>query len=312
MADYYTILGISKTANENEIKAAFRRLAKLYHPDKNPTNPDAKSKFEQILKAYEILIHPAKRRRYDLSSQSSTTQRSQTHDSKGNHKKEWSFTEEELKRRQYYQTFYKKQQKKQVEEIPKNNYTDFKYILFATPLAVALLLMIISLFTEQPNTQQPNAKIEIQKPEKIDKQFKDGFTPYGSYFGETKTFDTKNTVSFNNSTGYDLLIVLFENKTDNYLQHTYLENKSRVEFSMLPDKGVYWKCLIGENWNPKKWMNNNRIIGCFDSIIQIQNWKNTPLTFDKKTQTQLVFLNILPDDLKNKQYISNEEVFFKK
>lgn len=311
-ADYYTILGISKTANENEIKAAFRRLAKLYHPDKNPSNPDAKLKFEQVLKAYETLIHPAKRRRYDFSIHSTTTQQYQTHYSKGKQQKEWSFTEEELKRRQYYQTYYKKQQHTQVEEKPKNNYTDFKYILFATPLAVALLMMIISMFTEQPSTQKPQAKIELLKPEKTEKQFKNGFTPYSSHFGQITTFDTKNTVSFNNTTGYDLVIALFENKTDHYLQHTLLEDKSTVEFSMLPNQGVYWKCLIGETWNPKKWVNNNTILGCFDTIVQVQNWKNIPVTFDQKTHSQLFFLTLLSEDSKNKQYISNEESFFKK
>lgn len=312
MADYYTILGVSKTANENDIKAAFRRLAKLYHPDKNPTNPDAKLKFEQVLKAYETLIHPAKRRRYDYSIQSASTQPFQTHHQKGKHQKEWSFTDEELKRRQYYQTYYKKQQKTQVEEPAKNNYTDFKYILFATPLAVALLMMIISMFTEQPNTQQSEAKIELVKPEKIEKQFKDGFTPYSGLFGQIRTFDTKNAISFNNNTGYDLVIALFENKTNKYLQHTFLEDKSTVEFSMLPNQGVYWKCLIGKNWNPEKRVNNNQIVGCFDSIVQIQNWKNTPILFDGKTYTQLFFLTLLSDDLKDKQYISNEESFFKK
>jgi curved DNA-binding protein CbpA len=52
MADYYSILGLTKTATEIEIKAAFRRLAKIYHPDKNPNDPNAKHLFENILRAY--------------------------------------------------------------------------------------------------------------------------------------------------------------------------------------------------------------------------------------------------------------------
>ena len=312
MADYYAILGITKTASENEIKAAFRRLAKLYHPDKNPTNPDARLKFEQVLKAYETLIHPSKRRRYDSSIYGTTPQHNQPHRSKGKYQKEWSFTEEELKRRQYYQTYYKTKQKSAAEEEPKTHYTDYKYILLATPIAVALVMLIISMFTDQPQKPAPSLSIEQVKPTTIEKKFKDGFTPYSSYFGNIKTFDTENTININNSTGYDLVIVLFENKSDAYLQHTYLEDNSNVEFSMLPNKGVYWKCLIGKDWDTEKWVNNQQIIGCFDSIIQIQNWKTSPAIFDKKNHAQLFFLTLLSPDSNNKQYISNEEVFFEK
>lgn len=312
MADYYAILGIPKTANENEIKAAFRRLAKLYHPDKNPTSPDAKLKFEQILRAYETLIHPAKRRRYDSSVFSTTPQHNQPNRPKSKYQKEWSFNEEELKRRQYYQTYYKTKQKNTVEELPKTNYTDYKYILLATPLAVALVMLIISMFTDQPEKITPTATIEQIKPTKIEKNIKNGSTPYAGYFGNIKTFDTKNTLNINNATGYDLVIVLFEHKSNTYLRHTYLENDSDVEFSMLPKQGVYWKCLIGKNWNTEKWVNKKQTIGCFDSIVQIQNWKNSPFVFDEKTQTHSFFLTLLSADSKNKQYISNEEVFFEK
>lgn len=312
MVDYYAILGIPKTATENEIKAAFRRLAKLYHPDKNPTVTDAKIKFEQILRAYETLIHPAKRRRYDSSAFSTTPQHNQPHRTKGKHQKEWSFTEEELKRRQYYQTYYKSKQKSTVEEVSKTTYTDYKYILLATPLAVALVMLIISMFTDEPQKTPSSVNIEQVKPEKADKKIKNGFMPYASYFGNIKTFDTKNTLNINNATGYDMVIVLFENKNDSYLRHTYLESESDVEFSMLPNEGIYWKCLIGKNWNTKKWVYKKQIIGCFDSIVQIQNWKNTPAVFDEKNQTHSYFLTLLFADSKNKQYISNEEVFFKK
>lgn len=312
MADYYAILGITKTANENEIKAAFRRLAKLYHPDKNPTNPDAKLKFEQVLKAYETLIHPAKRRRYDSSIYSTTPLHNQPHRTKSKHQKEWSFTDEELKRRQYYQTYYKTKQKSNTNEPPKTKYTDYKYILLATPLAVALVMLIISMFTDQPEKTTPPASIELVKPLTSEKKFKDGFTPYSSYFGNIRTFDTKYTININNSTGFDLVIVLFENKSNDYIQHTYLENNSKVEFSMLPEQGVYWKCLIGENWNANKLINKGKVLGSFDSIVQIQNWKKSPTTFDKDTNAQLFFLTLLSTDSKNKKYISNEESFFEK
>ena len=66
MRDYYEILGVNKDANENEIKKAYRSLAKKYHPDLNPDNKEeAEQKFKEASAAYEILSDPEKRSRYD-------------------------------------------------------------------------------------------------------------------------------------------------------------------------------------------------------------------------------------------------------
>lgn len=63
--DYYDVLGIQKNADEKEIKRAYRKLAKKYHPDTNPGNQYAEQQFKEITEAYDVLSDPEKRRLYD-------------------------------------------------------------------------------------------------------------------------------------------------------------------------------------------------------------------------------------------------------
>jgi curved DNA-binding protein len=83
--DYYNILGVNKNATQEEIKKAYRKLARKYHPDLNPNDNEAKKKFQQINEANEVLSDPEKRKKYDQYGQ------------------DWKHAEEFEKQRQYQQ-----------------------------------------------------------------------------------------------------------------------------------------------------------------------------------------------------------------
>ncbi|MBS1662704.1 MAG: J domain-containing protein [Bacteroidetes bacterium] len=63
--DYYKVLGVNKTASQDEIRSAYRKLARKFHPDLNPNDKEANKKFQQINEANEVLSDPEKRKKYD-------------------------------------------------------------------------------------------------------------------------------------------------------------------------------------------------------------------------------------------------------
>src|SRR5712675_1231079 len=63
--DFYATLGVTRTASPEEIQKAYRKLARKYHPDMNPDDASAKTKFQEVQSAFEVLSDPEKRQRFD-------------------------------------------------------------------------------------------------------------------------------------------------------------------------------------------------------------------------------------------------------
>src|SRR5579884_2360948 len=70
VSDYYEVLGVSRGASEKDIKSAFRKMARKYHPDLNHGDKQAEARFKEISEAHDVLSDPEKRKMYDRFGQS--------------------------------------------------------------------------------------------------------------------------------------------------------------------------------------------------------------------------------------------------
>jgi curved DNA-binding protein len=110
--DYYKILGIDKTATPKDIKSAYRKLARKFHPDLNPNDKDAKRNFQQINEANEVLSDPEKRKKYDQYG------------------KDWQHADEFEKNKQYQQQTSNSRGARYSEEQPGGDFSDFFESMF--------------------------------------------------------------------------------------------------------------------------------------------------------------------------------------
>jgi curved DNA-binding protein CbpA len=258
LTNYYDILGIQSGATVSEIKAAFRALAKIYHPDKNPGGQED---FKKILRAYETLSNPARKSSYDLKLK---YHKDSAHSYQGSKTKNWTFEEKELKRRQYYNDHikkYEKVKKARAEHAQlKTNYNEYKYILYATPVAVALFLLVIHFATPSHKT-----KIEpIVKQGHAD--LKTGDAPYADYFGSAWYIPSSNkTLTLKNNTGEDVIAILFSGNT--FVRSCAIKDGFFAEIPQLPQKPLEIRYESGKKWNPSASIPNVSLTGAFSANL---------------------------------------------
>jgi curved DNA-binding protein CbpA len=227
-------LGLRSDASSVEIKSAFRRLAKIYHPDKNP---GGKERFTLILKAYEVLSDPVLKSTYDYRLQNGL--RSQHNVKKNPATKTWSFDEKEMKRRQYYNDHIKQYTKSNAhfaEPVEKKSYSEYKYILFAIPVAVALFLMIMNLATDPPHLLKRKQPVKVEESANV-ADLKNGDAPYTDFFGGSKYDSTDNRrLTVKNNSGKDVIICVFS--TSGFWRSSFIEGNKSFEIDRLSKKSM--------------------------------------------------------------------------
>lgn len=286
MQSYYDILGIQQTAGNEQIKSAFRRLAKLYHPDKNP---NGKEQFEKILIAYEVLINSARRKQYDLRLKHGTAGSFKS--KKSGKQKEWSFSDEELKRRQYYKEHYKKEYERHAKStfVPKKTYNEYKYILFAAPIAVGLLMFIVNTYEQSKTDELKKETIVIEK--KTD-ELKWTDDPFTAYF-KNPVYDIKANWSLviKNLCTKDLVFALFSEK-GKFLRSDIVKSGFSATVSQLPGVEMNMRLYTGKFWKRNKAHKDLSVVGGFTQnenyyILSTRETNGYSLTLDDETLSGL-------------------------
>ena len=282
--DYYIVLGISANAGATEIKAAYRKLAKIYHPDKNPNNKDAVEKFRQIKEAYEILSNPIKKQRYDSKRHYTTI----IHKSKNAKKtKTYTFTEQEARQRKQYSEQYKKQQTHaQIKiTIKKTPYNETNYILFSIPVAVALLLFIVNFFGKK---QEPQIIPTISTPQITEskKLVSTSDSPYEYFFGQAiKDQYSKSVIKINNRSEDDAIVCLVDKKTNHIIRHHFIESNYYLLYEYIPQGIFYLSTYTGKQYSENKKQANDSLSGGF--LINEQFQISKTITINKNDTLEI-------------------------
>lgn len=336
MSDHYSILGLTKSATNAEIKAAYRRLVKIYHPDKNPNNPVAVEKFRAIQEAYDVLSHALSRTRYDNRFSSATysyeSPFAQAEKRQQGRTKKYTFTEEDLKRRQYYKEHYKqhKPKPKVNSEEQKRNFNEIKYMLISVPIAIALLFFIINIYNRGKevekvvNTSMADSTLKkVQEYiEKQEKKIADSLAlngpivtsaePYKELFGPAKVDKrTLQIVQVTNWANRDAVVCVVDAKTSKVVRHYFIQDNFNLYFEFLPEGTYYLRNYLGSvgSFVKDKTKLEGSPVGLFTEKEQFQEYAKDTFTISLSKHDTIAKNILLIKDDKEKNLIDPEKFF---
>lgn len=322
--NYYIILEVKSTATFEEIKSAYRILAKKYHPDKNIGNKAAEEYFKEIQQAYAVLSSPEKRRKYDLKLSYGTKTQAQQKPNSGGPQytgNAYQFAQQQAQYKQ--QQAYAQAQKKSAPE--KRTEKENWQILVSVGIALVLLYFIISYSTEKTtatnnskvtkteNTIEPEVPITESTISNYD-------SPYTSYFGE-EIYDeqSKNSIAFLNGSQSEAVVCLVEKNAPNKtIRNIYMNSETEIKMNQIPDGEYFLKIYYGTDWSIKKTFLNETIKGGFEkdnSFLKLNDGDDA-LVMKKEKKGSLdsystYEIKIGPDNKQSAKIIS-AEAFFKK
>lgn len=280
--NYYIVLGVKNTATFEEIRTAYRELAKKYHPDKNPDNKAAEDFFKEVQQAYAVLSSPEKRRAFDLKFSYASSRHYQQPKQNHTHGAQTQYTGNAYQYAQQ-QAQHRQARPNAARRTPaKPDKSENNYILISIGVAMLLLYFIISYSSKSSRQRRENAVVEkyTEKTEAPAAPALSTGTPdagpaltdaqnmYPGVFGE-EVFDnrSRNQAIVYNSDASGAIVCVTDNRTGRTIRCRYVAAGSRMEFHYIPDGAYFLKIYYGTGWDPGKSFPGGTARGGFEKDI---------------------------------------------
>lgn len=288
MKDFYRILGVPDNATIADIKSAYRRLAKQYHPDLNPGSKHSEERFKEILDAYTILSDEDLRAQYDRKRRygsSSTGAYDAPPHNPGENKREPRRKEYPP---EYIEMMRQRNRSRVVKQISRR-----KKILRGMIVTFVLYLIATAVFESwisDEREQQAQAILEqLRNKKRTDSviAFDDGIqnldSPYDSIFGPGQTtFLSPNQLVVINPFS-DAVVCLVHNASGNTIRNEFVRSETSFIMKEVPNGEFSVKVYTGVNWNEEKTVPDGRALGGFSTNERFFSIQRKPISLTKPT-----------------------------
>jgi curved DNA-binding protein CbpA len=248
MNDFYQILGVSRYASAEEIKVAYRILAKRFHPDLNPGNVGAEERFKELSRAYDTLSDPLAKKKYDFRLLYGNIPLKPAADKD-------AIIQRELAKRQAFTRHHQKKQK-----------DDKIYRRRAVYAGISILIVIVIGLNLSGETSQRDQRMKefidknhdeflisqaIRQIETV-REIHTADSPYDSIFGEGRYEDlSDNSLVIRNNLSRDVITCLVRsNGRQETIRNEYIHRGDTYNMAHLPDGQYSLRLFVGRKWDP--------------------------------------------------------------
>ena len=288
--NFYALLGVSSTASQEEIKLAYRKLAKRFHPDRNPGDKQNEERFKEISEAYNVLSDEENKKKYDLKFHYTSNSRSEKKYNPGQTQREPP------------KFRVKKERPPTAAEKRATRWIFGSVIVFVVAITVMIILnpeddessKMKALMYQQDLAE--NSPIQKTEPPPI----MDADSPYDVIFGQGISVDeSRNTITVSNSEASEVVVCLVQKDPPfKTIRNEYFGSGLTYRIVGIPNGTYYLKTYFGKHWNPKKKLVNGKVTGGFDQEIGF-------FRSDKKENLFVISQHMIGENLVYSNYESN-------
>jgi curved DNA-binding protein CbpA len=286
--DFYRILGIPDNATTADIKSAYRRLAKLYHPDLNPGSKHSEEKFKEILDAYTILSDDELRAQYDRKRKYGYSSPAGSYNAPPHNPND---PKRESQRKEYPPEYIEKMRQRNRTRIVKQIQRR-KKILRGMIITFVLYLIATAIFeswiSDQREKQSEQIVATLQDKHKRDSiisldVIQNLDSPFDSVFGPAQTtWLSPNQLVVVNPFS-DAVICLVHEPSGKTIRNEFIHAQTSFIMKEVPNGTFHVKVYTGDDWNTKKQVPDGRALGGFSTNERFFSIQREPITLIKPT-----------------------------